>query len=317
MPHATRPVGLLLGLSLVLGLALAAPAALAQSATPAATFPAMAGLPELRVTITDTGFQAPAEASAGLTLLTVTNATAPSPDGSGASAMLMLPPAGISAADAIAVVHPGAGTPEASEPPAWAYHTAFAGGATVPAGQTMESVVDLTPGDWVLWNDNFGPQTPQVLHVAGNAASPAAAAEPDADVVVGLQEYAFTGLEHGVPAGPHVWKVTNAGKQPHFMVLLRADKPVTIDQVMAMVALPDNATPPPSLGVGPQDFSFDVPGLATLSPGATAWVAMDLAPGTYVALCFFPDEAKGVPHAMLGMADVFTVGDGAAATPAP
>ena len=64
MPHATRPVGLLLGLSLVLGLALAAPAALAQSATPAATFPAMAGLPELRVTITDTGFQAPAEASA-------------------------------------------------------------------------------------------------------------------------------------------------------------------------------------------------------------------------------------------------------------
>jgi hypothetical protein len=45
------------------------------------------------------------------------------------------------------------------------------------------------------------------------------------------------------------------------------------------------------------------------------WLALDLQPGTYVALCFIPDEAPGAPHALLGMIQVFTVGDGAA-TPA-
>lgn len=299
--------------ALLVAVGLAAPGGLpvaAQSATPAATV-AAAGLPELRVTVTDTGFDAPAEATAGRTLLTVANAAAPAPDGSGVAATLMLPPAGTSAAEVMAEVHPAAGTPASEEPPAWAYQTAFAGGPIVPAGQTMQAVVDLTPGDWVLWNSDGGPDSPQVprvIHVAGPAASPADAAEPAADVAVTMQEYAFTGLEQGVPAGPRVWKVTNSGRQPHFMVLVRADKPVTMDQVMAMVALPDNATPPPSLGVGEQDFSFAVPGIATLGPGETTWVAMDLAPGTYVALCFFPDQAKGVPHAMLGMASVFTVG---------
>jgi hypothetical protein len=44
-------------------------------------------------------------------------------------------------------------------------------------------------------------------------------------------------------------------------------------------------------------------------------LALDLAPGTYIALCFVPDEETGVPHALMGMVQVFTVGEGMA-TPA-
>jgi hypothetical protein len=42
---------------------------------------------------------------------------------------------------------------------------------------------------------------------------------------------------------------------------------------------------------------------------------MDLTPGTYIALCFVPDEQTGAPHAAMGMVAIFTVGEGAA-TPA-
>ena len=43
--------------------------------------------------------------------------------------------------------------------------------------------------------------------------------------------------------------------------------------------------------------------------------ALDLAPGTYIAVCFVPDEETGVPHALMGMVQVFTVAEGMA-TPA-
>ncbi|HEX2194576.1 MAG TPA: hypothetical protein VHK63_06450, partial [Candidatus Limnocylindria bacterium] len=57
------------------------------------------------------------------------------------------------------------------------------------------------------------------------------------------------------------------------------------------------------------------PGLGALSAGQTSWLALDLQPGTYVALCFVPDEQTGTPHALMGMVSIFTV-DEAGATPA-
>jgi len=44
-------------------------------------------------------------------------------------------------------------------------------------------------------------------------------------------------------------------------------------------------------------------------------LALDLAPGTYIALCFVPEEETGAPHALMGMVQVFTVGE-EMATPA-
>ena len=288
-----------------------APAVRAQEATPAATFPATLGLPELDITITDTGFDAPSEVAAGRVLLNVTNTASASEET--ASANLALLPAGKTIEDLAAVFGPQMATPTSEEEavPQWIYQATFAGGPIVPPGQSVQAVVDLTPGDWVLFNDSPGsPQQPQPLTVTGSAASPTAMEEPQADVDVQLQEYSFIGLEKPIPAGPHLWKFTNTGSQPHIMILFRGPAGITMDQIMTLLQLPEDATPPPGVPYQESDFDFNQPGSGVLSSGQTNWLALDLAPGTYIALCFVPDEQTGAPHAAMGMVQVFTVGEG-------
>jgi hypothetical protein len=290
--------------------------ALAQEATPAATFPTTLGLPEMRITITDSGFDAPSEIPAGYVLLTVTNGTSDTQNA--ADADFVQPPSGTSIDEVAAFFGPQAATPisEQTAVPAWAYKATWAGGTIVPPGETMQAVVNLSPGDWLLLNDSPGAsQQPQPLTVTGAAASPTTAEELSADVNVQLQEFAFLGLDQPIPAGPHVWKFTNIGEQPHIMILFRGPNGITMDQVMTLLQMPENATPPPSIPYQESDFDYNLPGLAVLSAGQEAWLALDLEPGTYIALCFVPDQQTGAPHALLGMVQIFTVGEGAA-TPA-
>src|SRR3954470_19435626 len=65
-----RRLPVLIALLALLVPILVTPAALAQEATPAAMVPADLGLPEVAITITDTGFDAPTELPAGRVLLT-------------------------------------------------------------------------------------------------------------------------------------------------------------------------------------------------------------------------------------------------------
>jgi len=58
--------------------------------------------------------------------------------------------------------------------------------------------------------------------------------------------------------------------------------------------------------VGPQPFDF-TGGVAAVRAGHSGWVDLDLAPGTYMAVCFLP-TADGTPHALLGMISTFQVG---------
>jgi hypothetical protein len=52
-----------------------------------------------------------------------------------------------------------------------------------------------------------------------------------------------------------------------------------------------------------------------LTPGTTAWIEVDLEPGTYFALCYVFDPNTGQPHVAMGMVDVFSVGEAATSTP--
>jgi hypothetical protein len=302
-----------------------------QDASPAAGLAlAGLGLPEVAITVTDVGFQAPAQIPAGRVLLTATNA-----GGQPADVNLALPPPGVSLADVASLFGPPAATAAADDSlagedgvPRWIYEATWAGGPIVPPGETVQTVVELVPGAWILLNDAPSPpQVPQPITVGGDAggtagagASPAATAwEPVADVAVELQEYTFVGLDRPVPAGLQTWRITNTGTQPHFVLLAKGPAGITVDQLMTLVMLPPNATPPPGFPYKQSDFDFNQPGLAVLSPGYTSWLALDLAPGTYAALCFVPDEQTGVPHAAMGMFAVFTVGEEPgppAATPA-
>src|SRR5262249_22274245 len=103
--------------------------------------------------------------------------------------------------------------------PARVYAATWAGGPFAPFKGTGHTVVDLTPGQWPVLPNGLGRTQPaQPLTVTVPAAS-GTPTEPTASVTVSLQEYAFTGLDRPVAAGPQIWKVTNAGSQPHELIL--------------------------------------------------------------------------------------------------
>jgi hypothetical protein len=255
------------------------------------------GLPEIKITMTDAGFQvSPSETPAGWTLVTFTTSSSEEED----APDLMLLPAGMTVEDVTSAL----ATPEAAAP-SWIYQTTFAGGPFAVKGKTTQAVANLTEGDWFVFSGGE-PQfagTKLTVSAASNA-SPAAVAIT-ADVEVSLQEYAFVGLEKSVPAGSHLWKVTNTGKQPHIMIVVPLPAGTTTQQLLASMMTMMTGTPQAGaleLGNAPS-----AGGCSTLSVGQTLYLPLDLAAGTYGAVCFFPDEQTGAPHVMMGMAVAFTV----------
>jgi hypothetical protein len=288
---------------------------LAQAATPAgASGLTGLGVPEVSIRITDTAFEGvPDQLPAGWVLLTVENGSQAT--GETSDANFVLPPAGTTAADVQALFAPPSATPDAAASPSgdgeqlpdWLYKAAWTGAPLVPYNKTVSGLIQLTPGDWIVNNDSPGaPQKFPTVKVTGEAGSPTPAPALNADVTVELAEFAFGGLQGSVPAGKHVWKFTNIGKQPHIMVTAKAPAGITMDQIMTMMSLPDGATPPPNFPYKESDFNFAQPGIGALSSGKTSYVEMDLEAGTYFSLCFVTDPKTGMPHAMLGMIAIFT-----------
>lgn len=266
----------------------------AQGSTPLADL----GLPEVRITIDDAGFQVlPSETPAGWTLVTFTNTRSPD---NVHTADLVLLPEGQTVEDVMNV----AATPTAGPPPTWMYETTWAGGPIAVGGTSAQAVVNLPAGDVVIWSAG---EAFAATELAVTAASEATPAPPSLtpDVEVTLEDHAFTGLAQTVPAGPHVWKVTTTGTQPHFMIFFSVPQGATTEQLLGAFGVTVTGTPDPN----PLDFATVRPagGSGILSLGQTAWHSLDLAAGTYGAVCFVPDEATGAPHVMLGMATVFTV----------
>lgn len=255
-------------------------------------------LPEVAITLTEAGFEvSPRETPAGWTLVTFENGLA-----EGFSGLdLMLLPADQSIADVMALM----ATPvaEAGAPPAWVYDTTWAGGPLATAGESARAVVNLTAGDWMVWSGGEAYAGAALTVTAATAA--ATAPSLTAEVAVEWTEFAFAGLEEPVPAGPRVWKVTNTGAQPHLMVLFAVPDGTTTDSLLASFMGMMSGTPTP--GGLDVEQAQPVGGAGTLSAGQFAWLSFDLAAGSYGAVCFFPDEATGAPHLMLGMATVFTV----------
>ncbi|HET9201065.1 MAG TPA: hypothetical protein VFO84_08845 [Dehalococcoidia bacterium] len=90
---------------------------------------------------------------------------------------------------------------------------------------------------------------------------------------------------------------TNAGEQPHEVVVATVEGDTTVEEIIETVANeeePEGVTDIAGTGAGPG------------GEGALAFEE-PLEPGRYVMLCFVPDEETGDPHAALGMAAEFTV----------
>jgi hypothetical protein len=284
------------------GLALGAtrwPASAAAQAAPepeASPPAALADFPRTTITIDDTAVTVPDGVTAGLTLVTVVNAMSPE---NGPEHMIWGKlPADVSRDDVLALLATE-GTPAAA-PAATPTETAgdklldrmtiIGGPDLANPGGTASGVVAFEQGTYMLLNV-FGSQL-GFLEV-GPATADAVTAPPAAEVAVTLVEMTFEGLDAGVPAGRHLWQVTNAGAMPHELNILPVAPGATEEQFLAAMSDPNAPFAPAA-------------GNSILSPGQTAWPVVDLAPGTYAAACFVPFLWEGAPHAFMGMVKLFT-----------
>jgi len=111
---------------------------------------------------------------------------------------------------------------------------------------------------------------------------------------VALVDYAFAISQTTFDAGaPIAFNVTNEGEYPHQFALMRLPDGVTAGQALDDPSLLEGAT-----YVG---GTFAMPGQE-----APPMVVVDLASGTYVAVCFV-DMPEGVPHVARGMVAGITI----------
>jgi hypothetical protein len=276
------------------------------------------GYPELAVTITDNSFEGvPASTAAGRYLLTATNRMTQNTDNGGIVAFLSGTPVGMSAADLVQFLAGFAGPPPGSPAaggeegggggeqalPLVVYQLHFAGGVFALSGATAQAVIDLTPGEYVVWGDDpTAPQTPATVRVTGEF--PPDATEPTTDVTATLIDFAIR-MEGNLTAGPHLLKVQHEGAQPHFLELDKGPDTMTKEQVQAALMGEVSGTPAAG-GLAENDLQpvFFSP---TQSIGTVTYHRVELTAGTFLAACFFPTAGTGAPHAANGMIEVFKV----------
>lgn len=199
-----------------------------------------------------------------------------------------------------------AATPEPNNNgfPSFFNHATLPGGpATVLPEGTGQAIVQLAAGDWGIWggSESANPEPVFIKATGGGAIRP----EPRTSVTITEVDFAFGGLGVSIPTGKQIWKVVNAGTQPHMLSVSKVPAGTTLEQVLAGVSAPPSATPVAG-ALTQQDFQ-DVGGIILQSPGTTAWTMLDLSKGRYTATCLMTDPRTGQPHAMEGMVAVFDV----------
>lgn len=202
----------------------------------------------------------------------------------------------------------------------FAVSTSAGGPGSIDAGQESTVILNLQTGTYVVVC--VIPDAEGTPHYQMGMLSPLTVTEvlttgkePTAETTVDLVDFSFTNLPQELPAGKHMWKVTDTGKQVHEMAINRLSPGVTFDQVKVMLMAPPPASPVPGtvstpeatpVTSGPPPF-VGMAGVAPMSPGETNWLPLDLTAADYFAICFVPDTKTGAPHFMLGMIMPFTV----------
>ncbi|HEU4563875.1 MAG TPA: hypothetical protein VFS05_04460 [Gemmatimonadaceae bacterium] len=184
-------------------------------------------------------------------------------------------------------------------PPAWAV---MIGGpnAAVPGAET-EATLELTPGRYALLC--FIPSPDGKPHVMKGMSKElvvvpaygATSAMPEAGLTMTLVDYGFS-LSKPLTAGRHTIRVVNDAAQPHEVVLVALAPGKTPADMVAWIEKP--AGPPPGRPLG---------GVVGLAKGMSNLITVELTPGEYGLICFFPDAGDGKPHFVHGMTQQITV----------
>lgn len=298
-----------------------APAEARQDATPMSGL-ADLGLPELNITVTTTNYEGiPESLEAGRYLVSVT-AGEGAEEGGGVGFVQpvgmtpeeflsgLMAPDDISGVEATPELSMDATPSEGGEefggaPPPEYYQSVFAGGTYAPPGETRQIVLDLTPGEWIAWGDD--PEAAQeavIFEVTGEM--PAELPEPESSATITMAEYSFTVTEGELIAGEQLIKIENVGAQPHFVIMAKGPVDMTQEDIGAILEADMTGTPA-AVGIDPDTDLVDLFFTGTQSRGTATWVPVNVEPGTYVLVCFFPDMGDGLPHAYKGMYSIVEV----------
>jgi uncharacterized cupredoxin-like copper-binding protein len=181
----------------------------------------------------------------------------------------------------------------------------FPGGPGVVAGgDSSNATATLAPGNYFIACFIAGPDG--VMHVmkgmvrrlvvAPSVLTASAPAEPQADVVVTLSDYAFK-VSTPLTAGTHTIRVENAGPQLHELTVERLVPGKTMADVQRWIGAGGKGEPP-TRSVG----GFEGPDVGTVG-----WFTITLAPGKYLLICYVPDAHDGKPHVAHGMVQEITI----------
>jgi hypothetical protein len=272
-------------------------------------------LPELSIAIHDDGWDAPTSIEAGRYLVT---ATYEGEFDYGTVAFLRLPEGWTiddlnghleeSAASTDDVPSDGTAVFDGQAMPDlhWIDGLTMAGGVSPLAGATAQVIVDLYPGSWAIWADEFEPAAIP-LEVTGQM--PADLPEPEStiDIVQSNAGDAFDFTITGdLTAGRHIVRVINATDQPHFVEFVELSRQISDEELHAFLS--DDTEPASDGSTGDLKMWLTPWYAATQSPGTTQYLVLTLEPGSYAIACWIPDPRhNNRPHALDGMARVFSV----------
>jgi hypothetical protein len=183
------------------------------------------------------------------------------------------------------------------------YLTGFYGGAVfLSPGETKEVLVTLEPGTYVVYADYISEQglplvEPEQVTLLEVAASNKSVEKLTPDYVVKMVDHAFA-LPPVIEAGRHLWSVENLGHQEHLMFIYELVPGKTLQDVLAFLQ---------GQRESPLVNGNKALGVHALSYGLNNDVWLELAAGNYAVICFITDPETGLPHAVLGMTQTFTV----------
>lgn len=189
----------------------------------------------------------------------------------------------------------------------------FAGGVAAMAGQSSSVVLDLGPGEWVVWpGEPSGEQDPILVEVTGEM--PEDLAEPESNATILMGEFVIEVSEGELVAGSNVIRVDNIGAQPHFIVWIQMPDGTSEAQIDTALQEEMDAMmageEPVYSELDPDEDTTFVTYTGTQSGGTSMWIAVEnVEAGTHGLICFFPDTGDGVPHAYHGMYTVVEVGE--------
>lgn len=156
------------------------------------------------------------------------------------------------------------------------------------------ATLDLAPGSYVLvcllpLPDGSGSHRSRgMFHGLTVVPAKHPAPMPHADVVVGMDDYAFA-MSDTIAAGRRLVRFENRGKRLHLAVVRRLAPGKTLADLAAWAATRQGPDPSTSIG-----------GVTEMAPGRVTLDRLDLTPGRYVLLCVDDDGTRPKLHYAMG-----------------